>query len=67
MTDFNFLDTNILVYTDDHDNPELHHFSFWDALIIQTAISAGCSTLFSEDLQHRQHINNLQIINPFKP
>ncbi len=136
MTEFKFLDTNILIYTDDHDNPEkqsiaiglfekvrlsgtgvistqvlqeyfvaatrklkvpldiayekvrlfarlrlirielpiildaielhhLHQFSFWDTLIIQSAISSGCSTLFSEDLQHRQNINSLEIINPF--
>jgi len=56
MTDFNFLDTNILVYTDDHDNPELHHFSFWDALIIQIAISAGCSTLFSVADSMSEHL-----------
>jgi len=42
-----------------------HQFSFWDALIIQAAISANCKVLFTEDLQHQQRLGELEIINPF--
>lgn len=39
--------------------------SFWDALIIEAALTGGASRLFSEDLQHGQVIDGLQIENPF--
>ena len=42
-------------------------FSFWDSLIIKTALENGCDTLYSEDMQHGQIIDNrLTIINPFR-
>jgi len=40
-------------------------FSFYDSLIIASAIQSGCTTLFSEDLQTGQKIKQLTIINPF--
>lgn len=41
-------------------------FSYYDSLIVASALEAGCKTLFSEDLQHNQLIENqLRIINPF--
>lgn len=40
-------------------------YSFYDSLIIAAALEAGCSTLYSEDLQHKQKIYSVQIINPF--
>jgi predicted nucleic acid-binding protein len=39
--------------------------SVWDALIVQAALDAGCSTLYTEDLQHGQRIGELEIVNPF--
>lgn len=42
-----------------------HGFSFYDALIIASAIEAGCDVLYSEDLQHRRNIGGLTIHNPF--
>jgi predicted nucleic acid-binding protein len=41
-------------------------FSFWDALIIEAALSGGASILYTEDLQHGQTIDNLKILNPFR-
>lgn len=42
-------------------------FSHYDSLIIAAALEAGCTTLYSEDLQHGQVIDHrLTIINPFK-
>jgi predicted nucleic acid-binding protein len=40
-------------------------FSFWDALIIETALSGGADRLLTEDLQHGQIIDGLHIENPF--
>lgn len=43
-----------------------HSFSYWDSLIVAAALDAGCTTLFSEDMQHGQKIEGyLDIINPF--
>lgn len=47
------------------DLHRLHHFSFWDALIIRCALDGSCKRLLTEDLQHGQRINGLEIINPF--
>ncbi len=41
-------------------------FGFYDALIVACALSAGCDTLLTEDLQHGQVIETLTISNPFK-
>ena len=42
-----------------------HNFSYWDSVIIATAIEADCKYLFSEDMQHGQTICNLKIHNIF--
>lgn len=39
--------------------------SFRDALIIETALAGGADRLLSEDMQHGQVIEGLQIENPF--
>jgi len=45
---------------------EKYQFSFYDSLIIASALEAGCTTLYTEDLQHRQLIEGkLRIVNPF--
>ena len=40
-------------------------FSFYDSLIVAAALEAGCTRLYSEDLQHGQQIQRLTILNPF--
>ena len=43
-----------------------YHYSIYDSLVLSSALEAGCSILFTEDLQHNQLIeNSLQIKNPF--
>lgn len=39
--------------------------SVWDALVVQAALDAGCTTLYSEDLQHGMQFGNLVVANPF--
>ena len=40
--------------------------SYWDSLIIAAALEAGCATLYTEDMQHRQIIENrLTLVHPF--
>ena len=43
-----------------------YKFSFYDSLIVAAALDAGCKTLYSEDLQHGQHIEGIVITNPFR-
>ena len=46
---------------------ERHDLSVFDAMIVASALHAGCSTLWSEDMQHGMVINRrLRIINPFR-
>ena len=41
--------------------------SYWDSLIIASALQNKCTILYTEDMQHKQIIENtLEIINPFK-
>lgn len=40
-------------------------FSFYDSLIIAAALEAGCTCLYSEDMQDGQQIQSLIIQNPF--
>jgi len=43
-----------------------YHLSHWDALIIASAIHAGCDTVYSEDMQHGQVFDGrLTVVNPF--
>lgn len=42
-----------------------YRYSFYDALIIAAALSAGCKRLYSEDLHNGQQIEGLTIENPF--
>jgi predicted nucleic acid-binding protein len=42
-----------------------YRYGFYDALIIAAALEAGCTRLYSEDLQHGQQIDGLIIENPF--
>jgi|ERR1035437_7619195 predicted nucleic acid-binding protein len=40
-------------------------FSIWDGLIVAAAVEARCSNLLTEDLQHGQLVDGVQIVNPF--
>ena len=44
-----------------------YQFSFWDSLIVASALQCECTQLLSEDMQHGMVIEGkLKIINPFK-
>lgn len=42
-----------------------YSFSFYDALIVASALQAKCQVIYSEDMQHLQRVGSLQIVNPF--
>jgi len=41
-----------------------HSFSFWDSIVIASALSANAEILFSEDMQDGFVIENIKILNP---
>jgi predicted nucleic acid-binding protein len=43
-----------------------YRFAFYDSLIVAAALDAGCTRLWSEDLQDGQKIGQLTIQNPFR-
>ena len=53
------------MHTAARDFAEEHGISFYDALIVASAIEAGCNILYSEDMQHGRRIGGLAIVNPF--
>lgn len=54
---------DVLAAIDLHQRQQL---SFWDAMIVTSAASLGCTQLFTEDLNHGQTISGVQITDPFR-
>jgi predicted nucleic acid-binding protein len=46
---------------------ERYGFHIYDSLIVAAALEAGCTTLYSEDMQDGQNIDSMIIRNPFAP
>ena len=45
---------------------EKYNYSWWDSLVLASALENDCAILYSEDLQSNQIIENkLRIVNPF--
>lgn len=42
-----------------------YKISYWDAAILAAATEIGCTTLYTEDLNHGQTYESVQVINPF--
>lgn len=48
------------------DLRDRYRFSWWDSLIVASALGTECGMLYTEDLQHGQIIEGrLSIVNPF--
>ena len=48
------------------DLHERYKFSFWDSLIVASALAGGAKAILSEDLSDAQTIKGITIKNPFK-
>lgn len=53
---------SVLAAIDLHERADL---SFWDAMILHSASSLGCETLYTEDLNAGQRYNGVMAENPF--
>jgi len=70
-----YLDTVLMPLCRVYPDVELYHaaldlkarfgYGFYDSLILAAALQAGCSVLYSEDLQDGQTVRDLTIRNPF--
>jgi len=47
------------------DVQDQYAYSWWDSLVIASALFLDCQYLLSEDMQHEQSLGSLTIINPF--
>ena len=45
---------------------EHHNFSFWDSLILASALYASAEIFYSEDMQNGFVIEKMKIVNPLK-
>lgn len=43
-----------------------YSISWWDALIVSAAQTAGCRQLLTEDLSHDQELDGVRIVDPFQ-
>jgi predicted nucleic acid-binding protein len=54
-------------YKDAYTLRDNYSLSFWDSLIVSSALQSGCRYLYTEDMQHQQKIEDkLEIFNPFQ-
>jgi predicted nucleic acid-binding protein len=65
MRDFNLVPLTANLVNDSIRLFKQYRFSYWDSLIVAAALEAGCSILYSEDLQNGQIIDGtLRVVNP---
>lgn len=48
------------------DLHRLRKLSFWDALVVRSAVAGGCGRLLTEDLLDGQVIDGVRVENPFR-
>jgi predicted nucleic acid-binding protein len=53
---------DILAAIDFH---RLYRVSYWDALVLHCARKSGCRILLTEDRQHGQIFDGVEVVNPF--
>ena len=43
-----------------------HDLSIFDAMVLEAAVEAGCSELFTEDLAEGSVLRDVRVVNPFR-
>jgi predicted nucleic acid-binding protein len=60
-------DVNFKTISEGFEIKKKYKYSWYDSLLLATALLNNCTIFYSEDMQHKQKIGNkLTIINPFK-
>ena len=58
------LDANVVSLALDLE--ETYSLQWWDSVLVASAISGNCRYLLTEDMQHRQIVRTVRIIDPFR-
>ncbi|MFD4422476.1 PIN domain-containing protein [Agromyces sp. NPDC058484] len=45
---------------------EQSQLSFWDAMIVRSAMEMNCAVLWTEDLNHGQRVSGVELRDPFR-
>jgi len=64
LTVFEIVQVSPTIIQEAIDCSILNQLAFWDSLILAAAASAGCSTVYSEDLNPGQTILGVKVQNP---
>lgn len=63
---YHVVEFNLAILVSASNIREHYNLSYWDSLIIASALSAGASIMYSEDMQNGLIVDGkLKIINPF--
>ena len=65
LSEFEVVPANSNLVLDAHELAGAEKLSWFDALIVEAAVRAGCERLYSEDLDHGRRYGNLIVSNPF--
>jgi predicted nucleic acid-binding protein len=65
IEEFETVAPDITAFNDAMELATEHKLQFWDALILSTAASGGCSLLLSEDMQDGFAWRGVTVVNPF--
>ena len=64
--DYEIIETNQTIILKASDIRSKHDFSFWDSMLLASALEANADNFYSEDMQDGFVLDNkLKIINPF--
>lgn len=65
LSAFEVVGTHSNLVLDAHELATRERLSWFDALILESAIRSGCDVLFSEDFDHQRRFGTLTVLNPF--
>ncbi len=66
MADFVFFPERE-IWTNAQRLQQEHSLHFWDSLLVAACVHRGVGKLYSEDLQHGEQFDCVEIVNPFLP
>ncbi len=64
LAGFEVVPANANLVLDAHELARVERLSWFDALIVEAAIRAGCNRLYSEDLDHGRQFGDMAVSNP---
>ena len=65
LSEFEVVPANSNLVLDAHELAGAEKLSWFDALIVEAAVRAGCERLYSEDLDHGRRYGSMTVSNPF--